>query len=508
MVLSLLGLQTTVALSQGYTPAAMDWQRQQRLWLQSNNAAGTALDDTRNYSDVSLGYDVESGNYHRPQLGEKEKNIRVGSEGFLNLRNAYVWGRFSFNQRNADDAGYNASIADPYRVMPYYVADTHLSDWRNQYYNLQFRAATPLLWKHIAFGLEGKYVATLAAKQRDPRVDTRFYTLELKPGVVWKINRGHAIGANFEYASIKEDSRMSNVNLYVDQDYYELYGLGMASKGIGSGRTTNYFGDRIGGSVQYQYAEEKTRVLFETGYSLRVENVEVSFSTPKKDASVREERFFADVKLLAGINNWTHSVNARYTLSDADGIQYTSQRDNTSTQSGWVALYHDIRSKYKQQLLTADYTVAEGSNDDYNWMFGAGMRYSRVEDKYLLPVSTKDAENLEGHVSVKRNQSLSTKLQRKLLISLSGGYSKNLSGRYSYGGVHTDYPTVTELETLEEAYLKSDYKHVGVSLTYSQQYKEGSKTHLFARLGFNYTKTSDFDYDHRSLSSVSIGMNF
>ncbi len=78
------------------------------------------------------------------------------------------------HKKNLTDAGYNASIADPFRGMPYYVADQHLSKWRNQYYDLKFRAATPLLGNHWALGLEGNYVATLAAKQRDPRVDTRF----------------------------------------------------------------------------------------------------------------------------------------------------------------------------------------------------------------------------------------------------------------------------------------------------------------------------------------------
>ena len=42
--------------------------------------------------------------------------------------------------------------------MPYYVADQHLSKWRNQYYDLKFRAATPLLGNHWALGLEGNYV--------------------------------------------------------------------------------------------------------------------------------------------------------------------------------------------------------------------------------------------------------------------------------------------------------------------------------------------------------------
>ena len=47
--------------------------------------------------------------------------------------------------------------------MPYHIADQHLSKWRNQYYDLKFRAATPLLGNHWTLGIEGNYVAILAA---------------------------------------------------------------------------------------------------------------------------------------------------------------------------------------------------------------------------------------------------------------------------------------------------------------------------------------------------------
>jgi hypothetical protein len=40
------------------------------------------------------------------------------SEGFINLKNAYVWGAFNFAQKNLTDAGYNASIE---RCNPNYI---------------------------------------------------------------------------------------------------------------------------------------------------------------------------------------------------------------------------------------------------------------------------------------------------------------------------------------------------------------------------------------------------
>ena len=138
-------LVSMVGAAQGFSPAAMEQLKTRRLWSHSQNAAGMPFDDIQNYSNVILGYDLQDGNYCRPQEGQKETIVGVSSEGFINLKNAYVWGAFNFAQKNLTDAGYNASIADPFRGMPYYVADQHLSKWRNQYYDLKFRAATPLL---------------------------------------------------------------------------------------------------------------------------------------------------------------------------------------------------------------------------------------------------------------------------------------------------------------------------------------------------------------------------
>ena len=62
------------------------------------------FDDIQNYSNVILGYDLQDGNYCRPQEGQKEAIVGVSSEGFINLKNAYVWGAFNFAQKNLTDA--------------------------------------------------------------------------------------------------------------------------------------------------------------------------------------------------------------------------------------------------------------------------------------------------------------------------------------------------------------------------------------------------------------------
>ena len=206
------------ANAEGFSPASMEQLKMQRLWLQSQNASGMVFDDTTRFSNLVMNYHLQDGNFHRPQEGTKESTIGVSSEGFMKLKQALVWGSFSFQQRNLTDAGYNASITDPFRGMPYYIIDEHQSDWRNQYYDLRFRASTPLMDNGLSFGVEGVYQASLSAKQRDPRVDTRFYTLKLVPSISYQVNEAHRLGLSLRYESIKEDSRMENENSDIDQN--------------------------------------------------------------------------------------------------------------------------------------------------------------------------------------------------------------------------------------------------------------------------------------------------
>lgn len=507
-LLMIVCLASMRGAAQGFSPAAMEQLKAKRLWFQSQNAAGTAFDDVQNYSNVILGYDLHDGNYCRPQEGQKEATVGVSSEGFINLKNAYVWGAFNFSHENLTDAGYNASIADPFRGMPYYVADQHLSDWRNQYYDLSFRAATPLLGNHWTLGIGGNYVATLAAKQRDPRVDTRFYTLQLTPGVAYKVNDSHKLGVNFKYTSIKEDSRMSNVNVYVDQDYYTLFGLGTAIKGIGSGVTSNYIGDRFGGALQYNYSTSSFNLLFEGSYDVKAETVQHSYTTPRKIAGVKDKVAQASLTAVQEGRSYTNYAKLAYQNRHIDGIQYISQRDNSESQSGWMDMYSNIRSVYKTQAASLNYALSKNRGMEYAWKVELDVNYTKQDDKYLMPNSVQNAENLSFALGWKNNFVLGNSMNRRLLVDIHAAYNANLGGEYVYGGSHSDYLTVTGLQQGLTNYYTSDYYRIGGAVTYSQQVKENKRMNLFAKVAFDRVLTSDYDYDGRTYLSISLGCNF
>ncbi len=282
----------------------------------------------------------------------------------------------------------------------------------------------------------------------------------------------------------------------------------MAVKGIGSGRTTNYYGNQFGGSMQYNYAATNLNLLLEGTYSIKAETAEVSYSTPRKIGSVKDQLGKVAMTLYTKGEKLVHHIKLDASYRMIDGIQYINQRDNTESQTGWMQMYSNVRSTYETKAATLHYSLIRNRGNEYNWRVEALAYYENQKDKYILPYSVKSHENIYMELCGKKNFVLSDKLMKRLLVTVRGGYNKNLSGCYQYGGSHADYLTVTQMETLDANYLMSDYWKLGAAAVYSQQLKQESKTQVFAQVGFDYVKAEDFDFSHRSYLSVSIGCNF
>ena len=490
------------------TPAARQLFKEQNLWAASANAAGTAFDTLRNYSNLEIKYDRLFGDFRRPQTGKTVSDLNVYAEGFVNLKNAYVWGEFKFTHENTSDVQYNASVTNPYRGNPYYVVDEYASKWRNQFYHLKFRAATPVVWNRVTFGIEGTYQSSLAAKQRDPRCDTRFFNLELVPGVTYVLGRHHCVGANLIYASIKEESSMELDVAQNDQTYYELYGLGTAIKGFGGGRTTNYFGNQWGWAAQYNFNRAGWNLLAEANWTRHVENEEISFTTPRKDGLVDNRNLTLGLHLIKHANNFTHNGQIRYGYRKINGIQYLSQRDTGKEQAGWIVMHRDVRSTYRTTLLEAAYSLIRNRGNEYSWRADVSATYTYLDDEYILPQSLKNSKNMYLQLHLKKNIMIGDKYNNRLLLDVTGGWKNAMSGKYVYGGPHADYITVTAMETQDENYLLSDAWNVGGSVVYSQRVKRSASVNAYAKLTCNYQHTSSYDYNHRSYVSISTGLNF
>lgn len=490
-----------------HTPAAIEKFKLNQIWNKTDNAAGLSLDNTDYYSLFEASYNLEKGDFKRPQKGLKENELNFGTEGGVKIKNWYVWGNFSYKRNVIKDANYNASIIDPYRGMPYYIADSNLSNWNNQHYDLSFKINFPKINNKIALGLGGDYLASLGAKQRDPRTENYFMKIRLTPSIVFSPNMKNHFGANLEYYNLKEESRMENINTNISQTYYRLYGLGNSIIGLGSGRSTNYTGDNFGGGVQYNFTG-KVNLLLSSNYSLKFEDARVSFSTPQDEGST-EQRVWVN-KLLLHIpgQGQSHYIYGRYTKRDINGIQYITQRDNSESQSGWITLFKSIRSTYSEKLYQFGYDWTKDKANEYSWLLGTQLELYNKNDIYLIPASYKDLKNVFINIHSKKNVFVSEHLRKRLLIDISAGINKNIGGEYVYNGQHADYPIVTQLEQGDFNFLTTNFKTLGISATYSQQVKNSSLANIFFKVEANYSKANENFLKYRNLFGLSLGCNF
>lgn len=489
------------------SPASMEKMKLDWMWSKTSNAAGIKLDSVYKYSVLNAGYNIESGDFHRVMNGEKSKRLAFSTEGGVDVNKFYFWGKFNYSRDAIKDAMYNASIIDPYRGMPYAVADTNSSDWNNQHYELEFKISLPKLNDRLSIGLDGQYHASLGAKQRDIRTENYYMLLALRPGVVYSFNKNNHLGVNLEYYSIKEESKMGNVNVYVDQPFYQLYGLGNATIGIGGGRTTNYIGNNLGGGVQYNYSGV-VNLLLSGNYSVKVEDAKISFTNPRKDGSVVDRVWNNKLLLNTKGRDYTHYFEMEYTQRGIKGIEYITEYDDSESYQGYVTLDKNIRSTYNTKEASVGYKWTKNKNREYVWLLGAGVSYLEFGDKYILPFSSDNGKNAQFELLGRYNLIFKGNLNRRLLFDANFMISNNLSGSYSYGGAFKEYPVNDKLVGRDNDFNNSEFWRAGMNVTYSQKVNSINNIHLYVKGGVLYAKANSFGFNNRKDLVINIGCNF
>lgn len=504
-----LGLLCPVVRAQVDSFAGLELYKKISFSNLEGNPTGVFLDNPMGYSQLDLNLSQEKGDFHRSMEGSSIRDMGFNTEGVALINNHYLKGFFNYTNRSITDEGYNASLIDPYRGMPYGVVDLNHSDWKNQYYDMGVRWAYPEWFHKLSVGADLNYQAHSGAKQRDVRANVRSMMIEVKPGVTWSFDKHHHLGGYLDYYAIKEESNNSNVNGYVSQEYYEMNGLGNAVQGIGSGRTTNYTGDNFGAGLDYSWIHGASKWMFASSYHLKAEKAEESFSLPREVGAVRHAIWGNSLKYYTdSSDDFTHLLELKYISSQIKGIEYITQRDNSQTQSGWQTLYSGVRSKYKKQQIGADYTLIARAANDYKWLAELATNYLSAKDTYLVPYSQTEVNNWLTKATFKRNIHFSGVCAPRLLLSAEAVYNKNTSGEFEYGGQHAEYITVSEIQQVDADYLMSDYWGFNVVVNYSQKMKSQPTLSWYVNGYFNYKKTDKFEFNNRRKIGIVIGCIF
>ncbi len=464
------------------TAASIERIKTQNLWLShTGNAAGAYIDDAAYYADADLYFTRTDGTFKRPQSGKMNTGFGFSTDGggFLGKdKRFYAWGEFNYSRDKIRNAQYNASLIDPFRGTPYYIADKGLSNWINQSFDMKVKAATPLYCDVLYLGFEGSYAVADGAKQKDPRPEIEMSRVEVKPSLLLKMNR-HSIGADFDYYSRREYGYARTVNSRVSQTIWVMVAPGFFREmvtGLGSNALTmrDYNANNLGGGLQYGFSDRQVKIVVSGNYAYEVEDAKTAESAessderPKLIGTTRQDRWDAQVNARfdngTGRDSWY--LNLSWSRQDMDGIEYLTEFDNNPDIMDYVVTFKNVRSNFKVTDLKGELSFMRNEEgNSYSWTVGAGAAYRKIANIYYLPRSTQDVESLTLEAYARKN--FRTGQKSRLLADLHGGASKNLSSKMDYNGYQADNECYKDFTLKDFRYLSTSYLNGGVAVTYS-----------------------------------------
>lgn len=492
-IVATLWVAVASAQSEGSTQQSIERTKMESLWFsKSNNAAGTQLDKIGYFSQLGINYNHSEGDFQRTQLGTNNNSFGFSTDGggiFDNMKGAFLWGYFNYSYDKVEGARYNASLIDPLRGTPFYIADTNVSDWIHQNYELGMKAATPIIGGHWLFGAGVDYQNKQGAKQIDPRPNMQMSKFVITPSVVFTAGK-HAVGANYTYSSRREDGTATNSISLMTQPVWEVVAPGFYNTAeVGSGSFSAlraYNANAMGGGVQYSFTGEKIKLLLSGDYLFTVEDVNNNYTAPKIIGTTKENLWEAKAKLQWSINP-DHSLfaSAEYYDRSIDGIEYIQVWDNTYEVSQWVVISKNIRSNFSTQRTTAKVDYMNNKDNSYSWFAGVEAQMEKLSDIYYQPRSTQDVENIYLSAYVKKNFIFG---QNAILLGANGGYKNNLLSKRTYSGNYADSEIYKNMVVRDFHYLSADAYYGGFEAGYTRSGLFNSHSSLFVNVKANFMK--------------------
>lgn len=518
-----------VMAQENQTPASVAKQRVEHIWLNNtNNAAAGIVDAPKHYSITDLGYGITKGDFKYVQQGDKNNQVLFHTEGggvYENLKNMFLWGEFSFQRDNIDGARFNASMYDPLRDMPFFLADSSSAKWVNQEYNIKMKASSPKLFNFLTLGVTGSYKAAQGAKQIDPRPLIRVSKFDIGASALFELGKHNFIGLNYDYYSRREDGNASNTNNSSSPTCWEFSAPGFFRSGVidyySSIVTTRYYHvNAMGGGIQYGFKNDHWNILLSGNYMQRVEDVTTEHldtgcgtglsSTPlKMIGTVKEDVWSGKFVANYTFNNGNIlAFNASYEDKSVDGIEYFQTFDNSYEVQKWIVNAKYIRSN-KSKVTTdikLDYIVNDGNV--YKWWFGFNYNNKTNDWIYYSHNATQDIKNgyyglfVSRHIKMGENNSLT--------INLNGGFSSNAEAALNYTGAGTqpEDPAWTMFTLKDFNYLASDYTKFGGDLTYSYSGFKSQSMSMFFTVALDYIAPDSNEFDKRTFTNFKVGVAF
>jgi len=452
----------------------MDENFRNTLWFNSNNAAGLGFAPLANYGNVDLNWDFEKGNLATQQSAEKFNDVSLKTSGAVGLKGWNLWGSFVFQNKFDTGCRYNCTVYEIDNLMPYYAADTTLSGWNRQNYELSMKMACPILWDRVCFGLEINYDCKVGAKQRDPRTETYKYRIDINPAVTIQLGKKNRLGLVFRYENGFERSQATNANSRFDQTIWLMNGLGNATTwkvGGNDGMKIYYYkANLFGGSLQWGCSDTNLDILLELAYNYKDLEGFTTPTLPKRMGRTAQNHFNALFQCMFG-NDKSNKINFDAEVGMSDGYEPVQQRDDTPTQQQWVLLAENKLSSFNLITANLSYDHLFGNQDKrgYDWRVAANANFRMQDDSYNGTACLFNNKNIALNVQGDKQFKLKSTAIR---LGADVLYNKSLGGEYVFTGLTTKLLPIQGLYKNDLTFWTSDYCKAGLSLDCNFQLKK------------------------------------
>jgi hypothetical protein len=484
------------------TRSAWESNRAQSLWFGSSNAAGMALTPLYDYNLLEAQYHSVSGNYKLRQEGQNDHQEGLTADGALRLGKYFLWGHFTFADRQVRGSTYNTNRYEASPDMPYYVADTARSDWKKQSYDMACKVAFPLS-SRLLFGGEIRYIARKAAKQLDPRSVISGYSVAVKPGWVFRLSNRQHVGVHLLYQNAFDRNTFTNSLTNNSERVYLLRGLGHYSTGVvgGTGGISPFYypSERYGGGLQYDLAGRFGRLLAELSHTRHRTDAFEDPAKPRRRGTTQQTATDATLQWLKSDATTTHKLLAHAALSATNGIEYLQEYNGSYDVNQWITIAQYVRSTYRHQHLSLTYNLYRGAPTDYTWTTSLRTTYSNRQDEYLAPQSVFHVRNIFAEGQTTRRFRLGAR--HTLHAGIQAGYNRNLRNEYRYNGPEPSSSIVRDFFAGDLHHLATHYLQTGCRLDYSLLLK--SKTSLNFHLHGEWIRPvgADENSDRRGITT-------
>lgn len=462
----------------------------------NHNPAAIVYTKQAALSDLSIGYEKQTGEAALLQTGTKFDDYAFRATSYAQLGQHHIWGKASYVRKSTDNMKWNES-SDYFNVYPYVMADSLGGDnMIGEKYSFT-GGYTQHLGK-LSWGIQIDYWALLEYRSKDPRPDNKTSDLVFSAGVNYKISDNYAIGGGGGLRKYKQNNTLDFKSVLGQPAVYHMTGLGTDAYIFGDIYLWSMFNGK-GYKANLQLLP-----VNRTGWSatLAYENFSFDKQVRKSGESLKPPFYLNEDKLRFETtylkSKGKHILGIKMDVSYTDR-QGTEGKFTRNDQDAFVEISSE--KQYKNQYTSANLNlIYENNSRQTSWYVIPYASYFNTEESHKSSSQKMKISWLEAGIKPGISQNI-----KKNLIHLDAhiGYLQNLDSNLELPELLSNRSLTQTLQANYD-YLSSNAFIAGLSARFDYLLPRNNMT-IYMQGNWQYKKYDDV---YSNLLEIALGVSF